>query len=208
MPITASQIAAINTATLQFAADVDVWSAARLGSHFLPWFNAHIADKGPWRRVTVLDTPQNHLGFHAFWNNIGDVTGSTATPFQFLALLRIFANECRAEFMPKAELIGRAGFPGLSYPFDAIPKVKQSYNLLAENKTAFACFNSGVFNAAHSGKPLAARAAHTTELRWRGAVYPRDFDTDARPTVTGYIQEADFMKFRGRGYSQTTNRAG
>ena len=207
MPITQSQVAAINTTTFTSGEDIDAWSQSTLGSHFLPWFNANVAGKGPWQGVVLVDTPQNRLGFHSFWNNIDDVTGGTATPFQFLCLMSIFANECRANFTPKAEQMGRAGFPGLSYLFDAIPSLKRSYNTLAGNKTAFDCFNSAAYNTAHGTKPLAGRAMNTTDARWRGPSYPRpDFPTDPTPNTTGYILEADFMKFRGRGFIQTTGR--
>jgi hypothetical protein len=209
MAIEPAQVTAINTSVFTFAEDVDDWSKRTLGDHFLPWFNANFAGKGPWKEVTaVLDTPQNRLGFHAFWNNIGDLTGGTASPFQFICLMSIFANECRADFTPKSERMGRAGFPGLSYLFDAIPGLKRSYNTLSGNKRAFDCFNSAAFNAAHREKPLANRAMNTTDTRWSGATYPRpDFPTDPTPGVTGYLLEADFMKFRGRGFIQTTGRA-
>jgi hypothetical protein len=208
MPITQAQVMAINTATFKFAEDIGEWSRRTLGDHFLAWFNANLPSTSPWEGVRLIDTPQNRLGFHAFWNNIREVTGSTATPFQFLCLMSIFANECRADFTPKAERMGRAGFPGLSYLFDAIPSLKRSYNTLSGNKRAFDCFNSGAFNATHGGKPMANRTRNTSDARWRGEVYPRpDFSTDSSPAVTGYILEADFMKFRGRGFIQTTGRA-
>jgi hypothetical protein len=208
MPITQLQVNAINTATFKFAEDISDWSQRTLGNHFLPWFNTNFAGKGPWVGVTLVDTPPNRLGFHAFWNNIDDLTGGTFTPFQFLCLMSIFANECRANFTPKSEGMGRAGFPGLSYLFDAIPSLKRSYNTLSGNKTAFDCFNSAAFNTAHGAKPLAQRARNTTDARWRAEAYPRaDFPTDPTPTVTGYVLEADFMKFRGRGFIQTTGRS-
>jgi len=122
--------------------------------------------------------------------------------------MSIFANECRADFTPKSERMGRTGFPGLSYLFDAIPSLKRSYNTLSGNKHAFDCFNSAPYNEAHGTKPLAARAMNTNDARWSGETYPRpDFPTDATPSITGYILEADFMKFRGRGFIQTTGRA-
>jgi hypothetical protein len=208
MPISQLQVSAINTATFTFAEDIVDWSQHTLGDHFLPWFNANLAGKGAWDGVTLVDTPPNRLGFHAFWNNISDLTGGTATPFQFLCLMSIFANECRADFTPKSERMGRAGFPGLSYLFDAIPSLKRSYNTLSGNKNAFDCFNSAAYNSAHGAKTLAARALNTTDVRWRGETYPRpDFPTDPTPDVTGYILEADFMKFRGRGFIQTTGRS-
>src|SRR5690349_24661395 len=109
MPITQSQVAAVNTATLTFAEDIDSWSQRTLGDHFLAWFNANVARRGAWENVTIVDTPANRMAYHAFWNNIDDLTGSTATPFQFLCLMSIFANECRADFSPKTEKMGRAG---------------------------------------------------------------------------------------------------
>src|SRR5579863_10507745 len=137
MPITPTQVNAINTATFTSAVELDGWSQRTLGNHFLPWFNSNLAGKDQWAGVTIVDTPQNRLSYHAFWNNIVDLTGATATPFQFLSLMSIFANECRANFTPKSEQMGRAGFPGLSYLFDAIPSLKRSYNTLSGNKLAF-----------------------------------------------------------------------
>jgi hypothetical protein len=205
--ITAAQIAALNSATLTFAEDVNQWSQARLKNHFLTWFNQKLANKGAWKDVTLVDTPANRIGFHAFWNNIGIITGATATPFQFVALMGIFANECRANFKPVAEKMGRPGFPGLTYLFDAIPGVKHSYNTLAGNKTAQLCFRNNAFNNAHGAKALAAQLNNTTDPRWAGAAYPREVPFENDPNLTGYVMEADFMKFRGRGFIQTTSRA-
>lgn len=206
--ITAAQTAALNTATFRFAEDVNAWSQQRLGEHFLAWFNRSLANKGAWAGVSVVDTPANRVGFHAFWNNIAVLTGSTATPLQFLALMGIFANECRADFKPVAERMGRTGFPGLTYLYDAIPNLKRSYNTLAGNKSAQQCFASAAYNAAHGGKEPAARLRNTTDARWASATYPRnDFPTAPDAAVAGYIMEADFMKFRGRGFIQTTGRA-
>ncbi len=205
--ITPTQIAALNTAVFTFAADIDNWCQARLKTHFLAWFNQNLANQGAWAGVTLTDSPANRIGFHAFWNNIGILTGSTATPFQFVALMGIFANECRASFKPTAEKMGRAGFPGLTYLFDAIPQLKRSYNTLAGNKTAQQCFRNAAFNSAHGGKALAPRLRNTTDARWAGTAYPRDVPFDNNPALTGYVMEADFMKFRGRGFIQTTGRA-
>lgn len=205
--ITSRQIAALNSTTFTFAEDVDKWAAAKLKMHYLTWFNKNVANKGPWKDVSLLDTPANQVGFHSFWNNIPTLTGSTLTPFQFLALMGIFANECRANFAPATEKMGRAGFPALTYLFDAIPGVKKSYNTLPDNKTALVCFKNSAFNAAHGAKALGARLSNTTDTRWSGAAYPRDIPFDNDPAITGYVMEADFMKFRGRGYIQTTTRS-
>jgi len=206
--ITAAQIGALNTAAFTFAEDVDNWSQTRLKDHFLTWFNRNLANKGHWTGVTLPDNPANQAGFHSFWNNIGILTGgAAATPFQFLALMGIFANECRASFKPAAEKMGRPGFPGITYLFDAIPQLKRSYNTLAGNRNAQQCFRHAAFNTAHADKPLIARLRNTADTRWAGAAYPRDVPFDNDANLTGYVMEADFMKFRGRGFIQTTGRA-
>lgn len=205
--ITAAQITALNSATFTFAENVDNWSQSQLKNHFLTWFNQKLANKGAWKDVTLVDTPANKIGFHAFWNNIEVLTGATATPFQFVALMGIFANECRANFTPASEKMGRAGFPGLTYLFDAIPNLKRSYNTLAGNQTAQQCFHSAAFNTAHGAKVLGAQLRGTTDIRWAGTAYPRDVPFDSGGNLTGYVREADFMKFRGRGFIQTTGRA-
>lgn len=206
--ITSARVNALNTSTFTVASDVDAWNQARLKDHFLAWFNQKVANKGPWAGVTVLDTPANRVGFHAFWNNIGTLTGDTIAPFQYLALMAIFSNECRANFKPTSERMGRAGFPGLTYLYDAIPGLKRSYNTLAGNKTAFQCFQSAAFIAAHATRAGAAQLRNTTDARWSGAVYPRgNFPFAPDATVAGCIMETDFMKFRGRGFIQTTTRA-
>ncbi len=206
--ITAAQIAEINSAVFTFAEDVATWSQTRLQNHFLTWFNQKLANKGAWAGVSLVDTPANQVGFHAFWNNIGILTGgAAATPFQFVALMGIFANECRADFKPAAEKMGRPGFPGLTYLFDAIPQLKRSYNTLAGNRNAQQCFRSAAFNNAHGAKPLGTQLRETADVRWAGPAYPRDVAFDNDPAITGYVMEADFMKFRGRGFIQTTGRA-
>lgn len=206
--ITPAQVAAINTTNISHAWDVDSWTNAHLGAHFLEWFNANIANKGPWAGVQIVDSPENRLGHHAFWNNAELLFGGPGTAFQYLCLMSIFANETRANFTPQAERMGRQGFPGMTYLYDRIPNLKRSYNTLAGNKTAFHCFRSAAFNAAHSAKPLAGRLQNTNDVRWQGEVYPRnDFPTQPDPAIAGYVIEADFMKFRGRGFIQTTGRA-
>jgi hypothetical protein len=208
-PITTAQVNALNTTTFTFAADTEAWCQSQLGDHFLAWFNSKLAGRGPWAGVTLVDTPANRVGFHAFWNNIGILTpGETVSPFQFLALMAIFANECRANFKPVAERMGRTGFPGLTYLYEAIPGLKRSYNTLAGNRTAFACFRSAAFIASHGHRVLGDRLANTNDPVWNGPVYPRAaFPSAPNEAETGFIMEADFMKFRGRGFIQTTGRA-
>lgn len=206
--ITGARVSALNTATFSAASDVDAWNQARLKEHFLSWFNRKVADQGAWRGVKLVDTPANRVGFHSFWNNFAPLNGGTVTPFQYLALMGIFANECRADFKPASERMGRTGYPGLTYLYEEIPGVKKSYNTLPGNKTAYQCFHSAAFSAAHATRAGWAQLRNTTDVRWSGAVYPRtNFPTAADAAVAGCIMETDFMKFRGRGFIQTTTRA-
>jgi hypothetical protein len=188
------------------AVHVDEFFKGRAGTGCVKWFNKTLADKGPWKGVKLVDTPDNDVRFHQFWNRSSAIFGCDTTPMQFICLMSIFANEVRGNFTPATERMGVAGHPGMAYLFDRIEGKKRSYNTLPTNKTAFDCFNHPSFIAAHSTRPLAARLRRTTDRRWVGDAWPADFPTDPDPAVTGFICQADFVKFRGRGFIQTTGR--
>lgn len=113
--------------------------------------------------------------------------------------------------LPRAELCGRAGYPGLVYPFEEIPGVKVSYNNGSGNKPAGELFfEDPHFWQAHGHLPAADLVRAIPDLReeWNLPLYPqRLFPSSLDPAQTGFIQEADFFKFRGRGFIQTTWRA-
>lgn len=195
---------------------IDNFFQQQTGMHCLQWFNASLANTGPWKDVVLVDTPQNRLLFHQFWNQSDSIFGGDMTALQFLCLMSIFANECRCDFLPAAEKMGRKGHPGMAYLFDRIDfldangKVtgsKLSYNTLAGNKKAFECFNDADYIAAHGELPLAGTLARTADQRWSGETWPAEAPTSPNPAISGFITQADFIKFRGRGYIQTTGRA-
>jgi len=157
--------------------------------------------------VKLVDTLQNDIGFHAFWNRINQIFGGKIDLLQFIALMSILSNEVRADFTPQAERMGIADHPGLAYLFDKIDSLKRSYNTLDGNRTAFQCFNNEQYIVAHSARAGASTFARTIDARWSGDAWPSDLPPDANPEVVGFIMEADFMKFRGRGFIQTTGRA-
>jgi hypothetical protein len=192
---------------LASAPEVDAFFQQRKKQHYLSWFNQALADRPPWARVRLVDTPQNHLGFHHFWNRIPQVFGAPISLVQFVSLMSIIANEQRGDFVPRTEKMGVAGHPGMAYLFDKIEGKKRSYNTLRGNQTALRCFNSASYLAAHGTLPQADRLTRTTDQRWAGEVWPEGIPTTPDPAVTGFIREADFMKFRGRGFIQTTGRA-
>ena len=201
----------INTfADVQFnnSADIDTFFQDRKQQHYVPWFNATLAGQGPWANVQLVNTPANDVLFHQFWDQGSDLFGSPMSLVQFVCLMSIISNEVRGDFLPKTEKMGRTGHPGMAYLFDSIPGVKRSYNTLSGNQTALQCFNDETYIAAHGNLALADRLARTTDARWSGDVYPQaDFPTDSSLAVSGFITQADFMKFRGRGYIQTTGRS-
>ena len=103
--------------------------------------------------------------------------------------------------------MGREGHPGLAYLFDAIPGLKRSYNTLKGGRTAFDCFNNPAYLAAHQSLPGAAPFVRTTDEAWKGESWPATVPTSPTDPNLGFVLEADFMKFRGRGFIQTTGRA-
>ena len=189
------------------SAAIDDFFQTRKSKHYVPWFNSTIAGKGPWANVTLKDTPQNDVGFHEFWDQIGNLFGGDASIVQFVALMSIFSNEVRGDFTPQTEKMGRPGHLGMAYLFDKIEGLKRSYNTLPGNKTALQCFNDDKYIAAHGDAPLASQLKQTTDARWSGETWPTGFDTNPDPAKSGFVIEADFMKFRGRGFIQTTGRA-
>jgi hypothetical protein len=121
--------------------------------------------------------------------------------------MSILINEVGAKLAPVSELVGTKGHPGIAYAFDSIPNIKASYNDGGSNWTAYRCFNDPDFIAAHSAKALGGKLQKTTDARWSGHEYPQsDYPTSVDPSVSGFILEADFYKFRGRGLIQTTWR--
>lgn len=147
--------------------------------------------------------------FTRIWNAIPIMFDAPSINLmQFLCLMSIMINETGGDLEPTAERVGRGrpGHPGIAYAFDRIPNLKRSYNG-GGNKTALELFNDPAFLNAHGHLPLAERLRNTTDRRWAGDRYPQeDYPTSADPAITGFILEADFYKFRGRGLIQTTFR--
>jgi hypothetical protein len=207
MPIAQDQIGVCSAVSLGQCSDIDAFFHGKKNEDYIKWFNATLANKGTWAGVKLVDSPRNDVGFHAFWNRINQIFGGKIDLLQFVALMSILSNEVRADFAPQAERMGTTGHPGLAYLFDKIDGLKRSYNTLDGNRTAFQCFNDEQYIAAHSAKAGASALARTTDIRWSGDVWPSEVVPDANPAVNGFTMEADFMKFRGRGFIQTTGRA-
>jgi hypothetical protein len=187
--------------------DIDNFFQQLKGANYIKWFNANLSNQGPWKDVRLVDTPQNDVGFHAFWNQIDRIFGGPIDLSQFVCLMSILSNEVRGNFSPKTEAIGVKGHPGISYCFDAIPGTKKSYNTLSGNRTALECFQHELYVAAHGALALGSQWARTPDTRWSGEKWLAEVVTDSNIAVSGFVTQADFMKFRGRGFIQTTGRA-
>ena len=192
--------------------EINSFFEAATRTHFIDWFNANCARKEAWAGKAIGLSAEVKSRFQQIWDNIPAIfDADSINLLQFIALMSILVNEVGAQLLPVAELCGSAGCPGLAYPFNDIPGVKRSYNLGQGNKPAGDLFfDDQHFWGAHSHLAAAelVRAAPTAKEQWNGAIYPQNlFPTSLDPAETGFIQQADFFKFRGRGFIQVTWRA-
>jgi hypothetical protein len=207
-------------------AAVDAFFRERFRKGFVDWFNASIAGRGAWtvtfqgRTLPVMIGPPRGVTldklkerFTNFWDHAPELFGGPPTLVQFLSLMSIFINEVRGHLFSVTEAYGRPGHPGVAYLFDAIPGLKVSYNnpnpARPDNIAAGDLFHDPAFIAAHQARPLGAKLARTANRKaWNGADYALTGERASGPDVeAGFIAQADFMKFRGRGLIQTTWRS-
>lgn len=192
--------------------EVTEFFSAAAQTDFITWFNAHCANKEAWAGKSIGLSEQVKFRFRQIWDNIPVMFDSdSASLLQFAALMSVVINEAGQQLLPVTEICGTAACPGLAYPFNAIPGVKRSYNAAPANRLAGELFfHDEQFWMAHShraGADLIKGMAGTKQL-WNGTVYPRYlFPTSLDPALSGFIQQADFFKFRGRGLIQVTWRA-
>lgn len=209
--LTPQQVAGAAAARFSNASDVVAYFEQRFRTHFIEWFNAHCAGRGAWEGKSLNNSDSVRTRLLAIWNNIpGIFDHPSVNLLQFVALSSILTIEAGAELLPRAELCGRDGYPGLVYPFEHVPGIKNSYNTGSGNKPAGDLFfEDPQFWAAHHHLPAAdlVRAIPNLREEWNTAVYPRHLiPVSLDPAQSGFIQQADFFKFRGRGFIQTTWR--
>lgn len=183
----------------------------RLGQDFAPWFNRNIAKQHTWRDRAI--PPRGVARFPALWDAF--LALRTCTLLEVLAYTGVFIQETGGTFLPKCEAFGNARRPGIAYLFDNFlisdssghSFQKASYNTGRANRTAGSLFRDPLYNRAHKHRPLGDKLAGTDNPIWDGEDYPDEvFPCSGQPEETGYILEADFFKFRGRGFIQTTWR--
>ncbi len=169
--------------------------------------------QGGWRHIRIGQGTDVRGRFTAFWNQIPIAFDRPRIPaLDFAALMCIVLNETGGDFSAHPEVCGRGrpGHPGLAYAFDRIPDLKASYNTLSGNRRAGDLFDDADFITAHGSLGGAQRLArHGLDFggAWGSDAYPQDqFSTAEDLSTNGFIMQADFYKFRGRGVIQTTSR--
>lgn len=206
--------------------DIDAFFVQNTGQHFVDWFNTHCARKGAWKERVLGNSDLVRQRFNLVWDQFPLMFGLPQISLaQFICLQSIFINEVGADMLPITEKVGRNNHPGLAYPFNIIRETKTvlvnkvptkkevlvkgvSYNSKPLSKTAMELFNDALYIETHGHLPQADRLKNTSDTRWASSSYPQqEFPTSTDPLESGFIREADFFKFRGRGFIQTTWRA-
>lgn len=178
---------------------------------FVGWFNSN--NSKFIKKGRALNSITDKSSWVKFWNLIPTLFGKDKINLaEFLTLTNIVSVETGSKYTARVERVGTSGHPGIAYAFDSIKGLKKSYNLLSGNKTAFDLFNDPDYISAHGHKPMSSLLKNTTDQRWASDSMPTGFsgnpsnETSRSGDTNGFLFEADFMKFRGRGFVQSTGR--
>ena len=199
--------------------DINGYFQTRFQKPFIPWFNQTLAGRDHWKNFHIAEDAAMAARFQNSWDQVIVELGPQFSAMQFVALMSIMMNETGGTLVPTSELFGgfgKYGHPGICYLYDRIDTIltngqrfrKRSYNNGGSNFTAGRLFKDPAFKAAHGHRPYADKLTDPDNPAWAGDAYPKDrHPTSGDPAEMGYILEADFFKFRGRGLIQTTWRS-
>lgn len=217
MPITQDFLDQAATVAFTNAGDINDYFVNSYGSDFITWFNANVGGEQYWgpmpghSAINIATDPATNARFESLWaeETIATALGTgSISLLQFIALQCIVNNETGGSLGPVTERVGVKAHPGIAYAFDSIPGLKSAYNTLPGNKNCLELFSDEGYNNAFGQYALADTLMNTTDTVWSGTSFPQaDVPTSTNPVLTGYLLEADFFKFRGRGFIQTTGRA-
>ena len=191
---------------------------------FTTWFNAELAGN----KKPLCSAKINAANFKKVWDFLIPIVwpdyGTSGCNFlEFVALHCIIYEETGGTYESKHEgmnSLSNAEHPGISYAFDAyaLPatngkdaRTKSSYNK-APNKTAGELFNDPKYIDAFKGLKFGTdpKVVKSNDAAWKGTTFPKSLFTnvqDAATTSSTFISEADFYKFAGRGFIQSTWRS-
>jgi hypothetical protein len=193
--------------------EIDRYFGNKTGTAFNGWFTRALAGRGAWKNKGLAG-PALDANFKAFW--AAYLRDRPVSLMEFLVYMSLFINETGGNLVSRTERFGMAGYPGITYLFDRIVISypdgrrwsKKSYNADALNISAYQLFNDPMFCNAHADRALSRKLAKATDRVWLGDRYPRTaFPFSANERDMGFVLEADFFKFRGRGLIQTTWRS-
>ena len=208
-----------NSQTFTNVSDIDSFFRNFGFSGFVNWFNSNIKNTNPWKHDYLNNSTSysiNQENWSIFWNNIPLLFNRTSVNLiEFLCLNSIVINETGGSFLSKRESVNSSSnsiAPGIAYEFNG-GGGKASYNTLTGNYTAYKCFHDPNYIKVNGTKGLASILKNTTDNRWQGTTFPTKFsglsiedETSSTGKANGFLIEADFFKFRGRGYIQLTSR--
>jgi hypothetical protein len=184
-------------------------------SDFPTWFNSEVRGKKP-----LFGSSVDKDNFTKCWDLIIPIEwpdyGAAGCNFlEFVAIHCIIYNETGGTYKSIHEnmnSLDNATRPGIAYAYDQIvDKKKASYN---KNKDAKTLFSDANFIAAHGSKQFGNdnKVLRSSDPAWAGGTFPKSLFANVKEAVktepATFINEADFYKFAGRGFIQTTWRKG
>lgn len=198
------------------ASDIDQFFK-KLGSNgFVDWWNDNHANKGYFDQMVDSSGKTRHgrsvlnVGkrWQDVWNEIDVLFNKPEINLvEFLCLNTIIINES-SSFKPSSEYYGSSGYSGIAYTYTRAGGSKRSYNTLSDagNKTCYTLFNDDTYINAHGNKKFASRYKKTNDSAWKTDNFPPGNTSKETSGESSFISEADFHKYRGRGFIQLTGR--